>query len=220
VTRSSRSRYSGVRVDRDDAVGLDEARRRRARPLVDRVDEGQIAVVQIEQSDRHQPHASLAVALADGHPAAFDSCRRGFGLTSRLADRGRDERPEDRERRDWVAGEADVGGLAGTRVGVAVGIALAHCLAPAAVESPDQHRLAGLDRDAVKQEVATLLDHAVDHVDRARRGRSGREYEVALVGRPPEQPLHLRVVVAGVRVENGLAPPSSTPAAIVVEFTS
>jgi hypothetical protein len=53
---------------------------------------------------------------------------------------------------------------------------------------------------------ATLLDHAVDHVDRARRGRSGREYEVALVGRPPEQPLHLRVVVAGVRVENGLAP--------------
>ncbi|CQR54083.1 hypothetical protein BN996_03927 [Haloferax massiliensis] len=164
--------------DLDDAVGLDEARRR-ARPLIDGVDE-RVPVAVGDESDRHEPRPSLGVPLAGGH-RPLD--RRGPGLREArgVADRRCDERPEDGERGDRIARQTDVG-------------------APLA-ERADEHGFPGLDGDAVQQEFTALFDHAVDDVDRARGRRPRREHEVALVGRPPEQALHLLVVVARVGVE-------------------
>jgi len=178
--RLARGEVGGVGVHLDDTVGLDEARRRAA-ALVDGVDES-IARPVLDEADGHESGATLAVALLNGH-LPLDGGGPRVGEAGGGPNRRRDEGPEDGQRGDGVAREADVRGV---------------------VEAADQHRLARFDRDAVQEEFPLLLDDAVDHVDGAGGGRSRGEHEVTLVGGLDEQPLHLLVVVAGVGVENGL----------------
>jgi hypothetical protein len=143
-------------VDLDDPVGLDETRRRAA-PLVDGVHQRGLRVLAFEHADRHQPQPTLAVPLPH-RELARERRRSWFGQPRSTADGGRDERPEDGERRHRVAGEADVRRLLCPR-------------RTAGVESADEHRLARLHRDPVEEEVAALLDDAVDDVHGGGGGR-------------------------------------------------
>jgi hypothetical protein len=71
---------------------------------------GLIGLSPLDQPDRHQSESTLAVTLVDGHLTDQRGALRGRACSC-LADRRRDERPKDRQRRDRIARQPHVARL-------------------------------------------------------------------------------------------------------------
>jgi len=94
------------RLHPDDPISLDECCGR-ATPLRRRIrDESAVAIS--DETDRYQPESTTVVSNASPE-RRFGGGLGGFGPTDRLGECRRDERSKDRQRRDRIAWQPDVG---------------------------------------------------------------------------------------------------------------